>query len=286
MSLILAEQIDSREATTERNPEGGQRLKAITMHYELEGTDNDAYARAAVEGATSSTYDDLVRADIRVAPKMVDSIGGTGTWDVEVDYIREEDTEPEVGAEPSYSFDTAGGTQHISQSLETVARYSKYGEGAAYDFEKAINVSGQGDQQTVEGVDIGMGSYEWEETHYLPNTMVTRTYKGNLFRSTYKTNAAPFRGMETGEILFRGARGGKRGAEDWEISFRFAASENQTNVVVGDITVAAVKGWEYLWVFYEMTEHGTPKKLLSTPVCAYVEKVYQAADLSALGIGN
>lgn len=286
MSLILSEMIDSREFTTERNPEGGRRLKAITMHFKLEGTDDDAYARAAVEGATASEYDGLVRGEIRVAPKVVDSVTGTGTWDIEVDYIREEETEPEVGAEPSYSFDTAGGTQHITQSLATVARYSKYGEGAAYDFQKAINVSGLGDQQTVEGVDIGMGAFEWEETHYLPNTWVTAAYKGILFRSTYKTNNAPFRGMDIGEILFRGARGGKRGAEDWEISFRFAASENQTDVVVGDITVAAVKGWEYLWIYYEMTEHGTPKKLLSTPVCAYVEKLYQAADLSALGIGN
>lgn len=286
MSLILSEMIDSRESTTERGPEGDRQLKAITMHYKLEGTSNDEFARATVEGATTSEYDDLVRADIRIAPDLVDSIGGTGTWDVEVDYVREEETEPEVGGEPSYSFDTAGGTQHISQSIETVSRHSKYGEGAAYDFHKAINVSGQGDQQTVEGVDIGMGAYEWEETHYLPNAMVTRAYMGVLFRTTYKTNNAPFRGMETGETLFRGARGGKRGAEDWEISFRFAAKENQTDVVIGDITVPSVKGWEYLWIYYELTEHGDPKKLLSTPVCAYVEKVYHQADLSDLGIGN
>lgn len=290
--LILSEMIDSRECTTERGPDGVRRLKAITMHFKLEGTDSDAYARAAVEGATASEYDELVRGEIRIAPDVVDSVGGTGTWDVEVDYGRQDETEPEVGAEPSYSFDTAGGTQHITQSLKTV--YSG-GKGAfkAPDCQGAICVAGFGAERTVEGVDIGYGSYEWEETHYLPNTMVTRAYKGNLFRSTYKTNAAPFRGMETGEILFRGARGGKRGSEDWEISFRFAAQENKKNwlpdsLPSGDLGFKRFdkKGWDYLWFRYEPQLDTGSRSLAPGPVGIYVEKVYEEADLSALGIGN
>lgn len=292
MSLILSEMIDSRESTMERNPEGGVRLKAITIHYKLEGTDSDAYARASVEGATASEYDDLVRGEIRLVPDLVDSVGGTGTWDVEVDYVREEETEPEVGAEPSYSFDTAGGTQHITQSLATTYSGGK-GVWDAPNSHGAIRVAGLGAEQTVEGVDIGMGAYEWEETHYLPNTMVTQAYKGTLFRATYKTNNAPFRGLAAGECLFKGARGGKRGAEDWEVSFRFAASENKTAWLPPNLPSGVFgfkpfdkKGWEYLWFRYEPELDTGSKRLVPGPVGIYVEKVYEEADLSALGIGN
>lgn len=279
---VLSEMIDSRESTTERGPDGVRRLKQITLHYELQATADDDDARDAVEGNTSTTYDDLVRGDIRIDPLKVDTVYNTGTWDVEVDYVREDEDEPETG-DSSYSFDTAGGTQHLTVSRETIERYSKWGPGAAYDFKKAINVTG-GDQPSVAGVDIGMGAYQWEETHYLPDSMVTQAYKVGLARLTFKTNDAPFRGFEIGEVLFRGARGGKRGADDWEIAFRFAESENAQNIVIGDITVTAVKGWEYLWVYYEMTEHGDPKKLLPTPVCAYVEKLYEAGDFAKLKI--
>ena len=44
----------------------------------------------------------------------------------------------------------------------------------------------------------------------------------------------------------RSAAGSKRGADDGEIAYRFAASPNRTNIVIGRITVASKKCWEYL----------------------------------------
>jgi len=99
-------------------------------------------------------------------------------------------------------------------------------------------------------------------------------------------NNAPFKGCAAGECLFLGASGSKRGDGDWEIGFKFAASPNKTNLTVGDITVPAKKGWEYLWVRYEDKEDANAKILVKRPLSAHVEKVYHDGDLSQLGIGT
>ena len=92
--------------------------------------------------------------------------------------------------------------------------------------------------------------------------------------------------MAAGECLFLGASGSKRGEEDWEITFRFAASPNRTGITVGDITGIAKKGWEYLWVRYADAEDAAAKALVKKPVAVYVEKVYEDGDFSGLGIGT
>ena len=94
--------------------------------------------------------------------------------------------------------------------------------------------------------------------------------------------------MAAGECLFLGASGSRRGTgsdDDWEITFRFAASPNQANLPVGDMIVAAKKGWEYLWVRYADAEDAGSNTLVQRPVAAYVEKVYEEADFVGLEVG-
>ena len=64
------------------------------------------------------------------------------------------------------------------------------------------------------------------------------------------------------------------------------ASPNRTNIVIGEITVASKKGWEYLWVRYADAEDAAAKAIVKVPVAAYVEKVYEEGDFAALGIGT
>ncbi len=85
-------------------------------------------------------------------------------------------------------------------------------------------------------------------------------------------------------MLFLGASGTKRGGGDWEITFRFAASRNRTNLTIGDITGISKKGWEYLWVRYADAEDANAKALIKKPVAVYVEKVYEEGDFGLLGI--
>ena len=88
---------------------------------------------------------------------------------------------------------------------------------------------------------------------------------------------------DDGEVLFMGASGSKRGDDEWEITFRFAASPNVTNLTIGDITGVDKKGWEYLWVRYADAED--EKVLVKQPTAVYVEKVYESGNFAGLGIG-
>jgi len=137
---------------------------------------------------------------------------------------------------------------------------------------------------SVEGVDIAVPVYHFSKTHYLPDAIVTPAYRGTLFNLTGKVNGGAFNGFAAGECLFLGASGAKRGSGDWEITFRFAASPNVTNLTIGDITGVDKKGWEYLWVRYADSVDDTAKALVKKPIAAYVERVYEYGDFSLMGI--
>ena len=271
----LTEKIDSREWTTGDKP-------TVTMHYILDGTADDLTAKTLLLNSTPTSYDGLVRDACTLEPIFVDTVSGVGKWDCSVRYIAPEYQPPETG-DSSFSFDTGGGTQHITQSLSTVGKYAA--SGTAPDFKGAIGVT----HDNVEGVDITVPVYHFAETHYLADAVVTSTYKGTLFALTGKVNDAAFKGLTAGECLFLGASGSRRGSgedDDWEITFRFAASPNRTNISVGPITGISKKGWEYLWVRYADVEDAGSNTLVKQPMAAYVEQVYEYGNFATLGIGT
>ncbi len=233
------------------------------------GTEDDAAVRALVEVTVPAFYAGLVFQSYHIAHQ------GGGIWEASARYGKKEPKEP---GESSFSFDTGGGTQHITQSLETVNSYALPGEDSP-DLKGVIGVN----TDSVEGTDITIPVYNFTETHYILVPLVTGAYKAILFHMTGRVNAAPFKGFVPGEVLFMGASGSQRGQEDWEVTFRFAASPNAVNLKVGDITGIEKKGWEYLWVRYADAED--ENTLVKQPIAAYVEKVYEEGDFSLLGIG-
>ena len=270
----LTEKIDSREWTAGDRP-------TVTFHYLLSGVSDDVFARTLMENSTATSYEGLARESIQMEPVWVDTVQGDGLWDCRVRYVSPERKDPETG-ESSFAFDTGGGTQHISQSIETVQKHAPTGK-TAPDFHGAVGVT----HDSVNGVDITVPVYNFTETHYLPDSQVNMGYRGDLFGLTGKVNNASFRGLAAGECLFLGASGSQRGAsEDWEITFKFAGSPNRTGITVGPITGIAKKGWEYLWVRYADTEDVASNTLVKQPVAAYVEKVYEDGSFAGLGIGS
>ena len=71
----------------------------------------------------------------------------------------------------------------------------------------------------------------------------------------------------------------------WEISFRFAASRNEVDIVIGDLPEIDKLGWDYLWVQYADAEDEDASELIKKPIAVYVEKVYLKTDFETLGIG-
>lgn len=239
---------------------------------------------------------------------------GDDAWQLTVTYVSagaDDDLKPDP-LRRSRSFDTSGGTQHITQSPfyddtttavvdETTGlpivtrnvtgerRYAKSGE-TAPDQQGAIGV----DANSVNGVDVVVPALQWTETYDVPAQYVTTAYIKQASFVTGCVNDAAFRGFRAGEVLFLGATGSQewdteRGNGPWSLSYRFVASPNHGDgetlkaLKVGDITGIEKKGHEYLWIRYEDVVETA--SLLKRPRYVYVNQVYPSASFAGLGIG-
>lgn len=273
MSTVIVEHYGSRAATLAEDAS----RSSYRLAYRVLGSEDDAEVRARVEATLPAYY-----AGMRFQQYSIEHQGG-GVWIAEAQYAV---YIPKTEGESVFTFDTTGGTQHITQSKETTGLYSATGQ-AAPSFEGAIGVNGD----SVEGCDITVPVYAYEETHYVPHAAVTEAYRSVILALTGKVNAAAFKGMARGECLFQGARGSRRGLGPWEITYRFAGSQNLTDdgfsqgLTIGEVIEVRDKlGWEYLWVRYADAVDGVT--LVRKPRYAYTERVYDFGDFSLLGIGT
>ncbi len=267
MTVQVIEKAESRESTVGDSP-------AVELLFIVTGTDDDLAAKTELALQSPVIYDGLTRANMEIQWL------GPEVWDGTVRYTKKDKERPQTG-EARTSFDTGGGTQHITQSIETVKSYALAGENAP-DFKSAIGVT----DDSVEGVDIALPVYNFTETHYLPIDFVSDSYRQLLFHKTGMYNNDSFKGFSAGEVLFMGASGSQRGVEDWEITFRFAASQNRSDIKIGDIGPIAKRGWEYLWVRYADDVDKDKKNYVKKPIAVYVEKVYYGTSFKSLGIGG
>jgi hypothetical protein len=275
---IIIEKFDSGGATV------GPDSPSVDLSFAVLGTESDLDVRALVEATIPAIFRGMVFQNYHIDHK------GGGVWDVSVRYGREEPlagepppgggepVTPETPLGPSYTFETSGGTQHVTQSLQTVAKHTKPGK-VAPDLKGAVGFN----NDSVEGTDITVPVFRFSEAYSIPVALVTHGYKLTVFSLTGKVNNAPFKGFAAGEVLFLGASGSRRGLEKWEITYQFAASPNAVNLQVGDIQNINKKGWEYLWVRYGDVED--QKVLVKQPESVYIERVYEPGNFALLGIG-
>ena len=182
-----------------------------------------------------------------------------------------------------FSFDTTGGRQKITQSLDTVHKYAPAGKTAA-DHKGAIGVTDHG----VEGCEIIVPKFSWSETWQLPIDTYDWAYSQTLKAITGKVNASAFRGFPAGQVLFRGGKGSGSNKNPTliEITYQFDQSDDVTSQTIGEITGVAKTGWQYLWVQYRETDDADAKMFARRQVAVYVEKVYDSTSFSPLGIGD
>ena len=251
--------------------------------YIVRGTDDDAAARSAAAavapGSITVGLTLLQRDELEV-----EEVSGD-IWIAYATYSKPSAATGTVAEVSSFSFDTRGGIQHITQSLATIESYPT---GTPYDFDGAIGVSKEND---VEGVDVTVPVFSFEVSK--SRETASSTYIGSLYDLTGKTNNAGLTittddgasiSFAAGEVLFLGAAGAKRGDEPWQFTYAFAASPNRTGLSVGTISGVAKKGWEYLWAHYResVATSGGQQVLAVRPVAAFVEQVYEAGNYGAL----
>ncbi|NBW11331.1 MAG: hypothetical protein EBR82_25195 [Caulobacteraceae bacterium] len=290
-NLTWIEDGESRQATIVRK--GKKAASSYVKSYKIFGTTDDTVLHADINSRITSSlqywqYPGVTSMQLRAEQYSVTYLGDNA-WQLTISY---EKNGAEDGTEPlkrARSFDTTGGTQHITQS-------QSYGDVQGYFYESrypssapnmsgAIGVDGNG----VNGVDVVTPQLQWQETYDVPNTYVSSSWIRGVAAVTGTTNNASFRGFQAGEVLFMGCSGSQewddqKGRGPWSLSFRFVASKNVTDQRIGDITGVAKKGHEYLWVRYE--DAVDSNVLLKKPKAVYVNKVYKESDFSALGIGT
>ncbi len=246
--------------------------QSIILEHQVIGTTDDGLARAYALSNTSLMYAGLWRQNIEINPS------GFQIWDVTTTYGP---TQPI--AEVKWSFDTGDATATITQAKQHIASYVKEGE-TAPDHKGAIGVNGD----EVEGCEVAIPQFKWAEERKIPIAAAAFPAYSQILKALAKhVNSAMFRGFPAGEVRFDGATGGQssRDPNYAELTFRFTQQDSITNATVGEITGINVTGWQYWWAEYETVYDTIAKRNVRRPRCIHVERVYDAADLSLLGIG-
>lgn len=207
------------------------------------------------------------------------------TWRITAYYKTTDEDTAEEEPEPVFSFEVSAGTQHVTQSLETVSRY---GGDASSELAGAIGVDGD----NVNGVDIIVPEYSFSETWLLPASIVTGAYRRQLGLMVGTINSSAFRGYQAGEVMFYGISGSKKGTDpddDYEMTFTFKYSRNRTDIEVGSDPIlgpVTKRGWDYMWIQYGADVDDDRKVLIKKPIAVYVERLYEESDFALLAIGT
>jgi hypothetical protein len=275
MPAQISENVESREFTT---GSGASR----ELVYDVIGTLDENEVQDLLLATSPGDYMGLLRESVSANHQ------GRGVWKGTARY-RGAAWDAAVGGGGAaetlreFSFDTSGGTQKTTQGIDTTA-WDAVGK-TGPDFGGAIGVN----NDTVEGVDIFIPKYEFQEVHAFAPERITQAYKLTLFNMTGMVNDAPWRGFAKGEVLFLGAQGrsGSRDEEGaWSISYKFACSPNRDWIDIGTEILGVTKeGWQYLWVFYESVEDSGAHAMVKRPLTAFVEQVYRYDDFLKLEIG-
>ncbi|NIA06901.1 MAG: hypothetical protein GWP14_04550 [Actinobacteria bacterium] len=272
MPVTITENIESRQISAGESAE---------LAFTVRGTDSESVAISELGYAAPLEFLELADRAISIEPVFVDTANpDKSIWTAMVRYTKLTFDDQDEQS-PIISFDTSGGTQHITQSISTVGKYPSN----AADYGGAIGYDGE----NVVGVDITQPVLSFSETHEFTPNELTRGFTVNLARRTGTVNYGGFRGFDSGEVLFLGASGDRQDRGDdliWVITYRFAVSQTRRNFRVGDITVSEKWGWDYMWVRYADEVDDNSKTIIKKPIAVYIEKVYESTNFSGLGIGT
>jgi hypothetical protein len=267
MSITYRELVDSRGFTAGSNAQ-------LVVKLAVDGSIDPLVIANEVRSSSEYaplTYADLVRGDIVCQPQ------GAGVWFVDIKYGLRKAAEENVS---EWSFTIDESSQHITHSLETINSYPS----GAPDFKQAIGVTGDGQDKVVEGTDVGLTTFAWNETLYVNYRQFTSPYMRRLYDAQGCYNSAPFRVWAAGEVLLQRVHGSPQGQAVVKLDFSFAVSPNVTGRTIGTITDIDKKGWEHLWVFSRLKEDGDANELCPQPVGVYIERTRDPYNLSYLGL--
>jgi hypothetical protein len=301
MADFVIEQADGRLTSADIT---GKTVTQMTYLVIMESPDADEQAAfnalinpAAVPNICPAVYDGQRRTKVALVERI-----SRGRFKFQVDFeladSDKSDDDQKAVDEWTVSFSTTGAQAHRTRSLGTKF-FSQAGRVAANDdyFLNGIGVRADDENVGFDGVDIIVPQLRFNIDVKLSQTTLKMSYINKVKTLTGKTNNASFPpqsggfyddSFAAGEVLCEGIEGSSRLAGDSTISIAFSVSENKPNLQVAPGITVAKDGWEYVWLWDEkavlaMAEINK-KYVIPVPKYAMVEKVYESADFSILGL--
>lgn len=273
--VAIATEVIGRSAGQDIN--NGNRT--IERPWFARGATTEAEAIAAVAAEAPSVVDGLLLTSVSADEVVKDGYRCTANYGMIKPL-----PPPEVG-QSSFHFEVSTQSVRIVVPLAPQTVYNRDGVAAPEDSDKWL-IGAQGDGSAPEGCEVYEPAASFSESHILPATAIDATYTNAIMRTVGKLNNATFRGWDPGEVLCTGISGSKRGADDWEVTFRFSVKEHQTGLTVAGIEGINRNGWQFLWPRYSLQMDGNEKMLSNVVDHIVVADVFRSADFSALNIGS
>lgn len=244
-------------------------------HFQVVGTISETEVRelAAIEfGPTIVTaWGVLFRASISCEQTAYNQ------WDCDVEYLQR----PRDIGTFTWSLDGSGQTDHVTHSLQTIARYPS---ASAPDFKGGIGFDGK----EFQGADVIVPSSRFSVTFNHPAGIINLPYAKFVTDLAGYVNSGPFFLWAAGEVRFIGPQFSDGTQADAQATYNFEIERNRTGITVGTITGVEKKGWEVAWIKYKDstdTVSGTTYPV-RIPEFVYIERVSPLIDFrTALGFG-
>ncbi len=273
------------EAKVTQTRNGWNEITAATWRYVVTGVPDSTDATDQVMDEVYAESPAQVGNAFRESLDIDENRGG-GVWSVEVSYSEDaQDTEGSTGAGPGISgnravvsFDTSGGTEHVTSSLKAP---KKFGKAGAKIPDPGLLI-GWKDKTKAECDGVDKVAPSMRKTVVQRMSALSTRYENLLIDLTGTVNSNKFMGREPGEVLFLGASGSDPGRGKFDVTFNFAIQRNETVEIEG-IKVEK-KGWEYVWSITKPTipGDGQPPKILIEGI--YVSPIYKETDFRQLGL--
>jgi hypothetical protein len=263
-------------AVTELHSGRRTSMKKAERQYKITGETSEGNALVSLITGVPSTVNgfSLAESECDVEEISTNLFIGTAIWTAPGDY-----TYQQVGSF-QISFDIAGQSQHITQSILT-SESTAAPDFDLRDFKGAINVNTDG---SVEGVDIIVPTFNFTLNYTADPDAIDSTYIQTLKSTVGKINNGTYKGFGEAELLLTRVSGSRRDNDHWDLSFGFGVSETDDSITIGDISGITKRGWDYMWVYYKEEPDEDNLYIRKVPKQVNCEQVYKEADYSALGL--
>lgn len=292
MAIVITEKIESREFSYGYGAQGSRARFVFTAYTDGE-SETDVYEYAA--NATPIIFYGMVRGLITVKPI------GANLYEVEVPYApanagregTESPPEPQIVPQEAERYFVQ---RRITVAEETTQIYvGKTKLIVTKDdilpvppnqdpYNGLIGVSGE----DVQGTEIIIPKITMSETWKARTTSVTPSYIRTVAWLTGRVNDSTFRGFAAGEVLFAGAEFNRISPLEYEITYNFYISLNESDFRPADgFPIVPIKyGWDYMWVEYEGDFDAAINVPVKKPLRFFITGVYYSGNFAALNIGT